>query len=604
MKSYWKRVSAAVLAVCLMLPLTPTARAAGTAAETLTAAAKAAGFDYCYEETYREISAEKAGAAASVSIPAPDHVIAGRGVYAAVLPLDGADRSVYFSAVTVGSSYTVRCAREGCTAFAVMLVQPVLDGGNISLSVAVVENADSYTVTYVANLNMSDALAEIAVVNKTNPAMDSLRFTCYLTDPLINGRESVTVNHISVESSVFALDSTAKSEGGWSAAFRLISGWNEGSASQVKARLKEPMTITVTEQVSYEELESRLIDQTLYTCGQLLITRAGGEAIPGLGTQTQITLPTNLAEVKLSASGPMAHAVAVTAETGGTASADYTQAAAGTRVTVTAAPDSGYRFNDLKITDADGNSVAYVDNGDGTYSFIMPSAAVQVTVSFRRAIAAPEDTGVALSLQAEDHIVYMIGDDFGNFRPGANITRAEVAMIFYRLLLDQNVETTVRFSDVTSGIWYEDAVNTLASIGIVKGVGDGRFAPEREITRAEFAVIAARFAQQVPDAEVSFADVPAGYWAYDEIMTAAGFGWVVGGDYGNFWPGNYISREEVAAIVNRMLGRLSDKAAVDSGWARVFPDVSSSGWAYYDIAEATTAHDHVMNADRTKETWK
>ena len=167
-------------------------------------------------------------------------------------------------------------------------------------------------------------------------------------------------------------------------------------------------------------------------------------------------------------------------------------------------------------------------------------------------------------LETGEHMAYMVGDDRGDFRPDANITRAEVVQMFYRLLRDQDVSVAGTFSDVEEDAWYARAVNVLASLGMVNGVGGNQFAPERAITRAEFAAIAARFAR-AHNIGITFTDVPESHWAYDEICTAASYGWVNGVGGGRFDPDRLITRGEAAAMVNRMLGRLADKAAIDAG---------------------------------------
>ena len=222
--------------------------------------------------------------------------------------------------------------------------------------------------------------------------------------------------------------------------------------------------------------------------------------------------------------------------------------------------------------------------------------------SSRPDIEDPNITGVVNYLNTDDHFPFMVGDDKGAFRPNANITRAEVAQVFYALLKDKNVTITAGFDDVEEGIWYETAVNTLASMGIVAGVGDGKFEPERPITRAEFAAIAAKFAKKSYTG-MKFDDVSEDHWAYPGICTAASYGWVTGIGDNKFGPMQKITRAEVATIVNHMLGRLGDWDAIDNGEGRWFPDVTKSHWAWYEIAEATTDHDYKFNQKRTEETW-
>ena len=253
--------------------------------------------------------------------------------------------------------------------------------------------------------------------------------------------------------------------------------------------------------------------------------------------------------------------------------------------------------------------ISYVNGdipGTGMAKVIVPAVMEKVSVNLKGnvpAYADPAVTGVDKWLNTADHKAFMKGDTNGNFRPNDSITRAEVATIFYRLLKNQNVEITTAFVDVANTAWYAAAVNTLASMGIVNGVGDNKFEPERNITRAEFATICSRFAEKATGG-MTFVDVPVSHWAYDAITTAAAYGWVNGVGNGMFEPDRSISRAEAATIVNRMLGRMADQSAVDAGAATQFPDVTKAHWAWYNIGEATTDHDYTVNTERTEEIWK
>lgn len=176
--------------------------------------------------------------------------------------------------------------------------------------------------------------------------------------------------------------------------------------------------------------------------------------------------------------------------------------------------------------------------------------------------------------------------------------------MFYNLLLDQNIPTTVRFEDVPDSAWYADAVHALASLGMIGGTGNGRFEPDRAITRAEFSAIATRFAKQTTAARTSFADVPETHWAYQYINVAAAYGWVSGYGGNLFGPNDQITRAQAATMVNRMLGRLCDKAAIDRGEGRSFPDVTDAHWAWYQIGEAATEHGFTISEDYLSEIWQ
>ena len=320
MRRISRRVLALLLALCMTLALAPAALAADpdTNESKLEEAAKAAGFDYVYKSTYATMSASVDGGKATskaLTPTSPDSIKGDRGVYAAVLPLEGSDTAVRFCRATAsGTSYTVSYAMPECSQFAVMLVQPVIDGGRITISTSISVSGSNYVVGYSATLNMSDVLAEIAAVNMDDSKMDNLRFTCYLTDPLVDSVSGITDGDITMTdiSGIFELDGDSALQevtGGWKATFKLKANWEDGlSAEQAKKNLMQAMTLTVASQtVAAGTLQGLVADNTLYTTGWLTITYndgSGTTAIPGLGgKQTQITLPANLAEVGLPSTG-------------------------------------------------------------------------------------------------------------------------------------------------------------------------------------------------------------------------------------------------------------------------------------------------------------
>ena len=207
--------------------------------------------------------------------------------------------------------------------------------------------------------------------------------------------------------------------------------------------------------------------------------------------------------------------------------------------------------------------------------------------------ADPDDTGVSDLLNTEDHIQYLFGYPDGTFGPENNMTRAEVAQMFYNLLLDQDVEITKTFDDVPANAWYTKAVNTLASLDIISGVGDNKFEPERSITRAEFTAMAMKFAVGGEEGKNIFSDVDEDDWFYDAVVNSIQYGWIHGYGDGTFRPNNPITRAEVTAIVNNMLGRAADEDFVDEHAEELtkFSDIEKH-WAYYHIVEATNDHDY------------
>ena len=210
------------------------------------------------------------------------------------------------------------------------------------------------------------------------------------------------------------------------------------------------------------------------------------------------------------------------------------------------------------------------------------------------------------ALFGDDHYAYIIGYTDGLVHPEANITRAEVATIFFRLL-DEEIRNTLMtdindFPDVEKGQWYNHAVSTLSSMGIVLGRNDGNFYPNDFITRAEFAAIAARFDPSGNPEGVFFSDI-AGHWAEREIIIAANNGWVEGYN-GLFRPDDYITRAEAMTLVNRVLHRLPETEHDLLEYMVIWPDnMNVDAWYYLAVQEATNSHDYIRKTDPIYESW-
>lgn len=217
--------------------------------------------------------------------------------------------------------------------------------------------------------------------------------------------------------------------------------------------------------------------------------------------------------------------------------------------------------------------------------------------------ADPDDTGVSDWLNTKDHLAYLAGYPGGTFGPDQNMTRAEAAQMFYNLLLEKDVKITVEFEDVPADAWYAKPVNTLASLGILSGVGNGRFDPERSITRAEFTVIAMKFANTSGGGVNIFSDVNEDDWFYSAVVDSTQYGWINGYPDGTFRPEATISRAEVTVIVNHMLGRAADRPYVIAHEKELntFGDVNRGHWGYFHVAEATNAHEY--HTEDGTESW-
>ena len=215
-------------------------------------------------------------------------------------------------------------------------------------------------------------------------------------------------------------------------------------------------------------------------------------------------------------------------------------------------------------------------------------------------------------LNTEDHFAYIIGypkdyrtgeptdnESLWPVEPQGDITRAEVATIFFRMLTDdardRNWSQTNDFTDVPETAWYNNAISTLANMGILSGDPDGSFRPDDSITRAEFTKIAVSFFEVTGDyVDGTYSDVPANAWYADFIDAAVDLGLIEGYPDGTIRPQASITRAEACTIVNRTLGRVPDKDhLLLEDEMRVWPDNSDTDvWYYAQIQEATNSHDY------------
>ena len=229
---------------------------------------------------------------------------------------------------------------------------------------------------------------------------------------------------------------------------------------------------------------------------------------------------------------------------------------------------------------------------------------VTVYAGWKR-VATPTDK-VPEWLNGDDHYAYIVGYTDGTVKPENNITRAEVATIFFRLL-DEDVRSRYltranSFTDVDVNAWYNTPVSTMAAMGILSGRTATAFDPDAPITRAEIAAICARFSEGSPASGVYFSDI-SGHWAEDEIKRAASLGWISGYLNGAFAPDQSITRAEAMSIINRVLMRLPE--SVDDllpGMKTWSDNANTKAWYYLAVQEATNSHDFVYK-NATYETW-
>ena len=244
----------------------------------------------------------------------------------------------------------------------------------------------------------------------------------------------------------------------------------------------------------------------------------------------------------------------------------------GERVTITVSPDDAYKLDDLSVT-ANGKEVEVIDNGDGTFSFTMPSADVKISATFVEDPdwTEPEEPAtdvsdlfidVAPNAWYKDAVQYaydnglMTGVSATEFAPEATTTRAMIVSILARLEGVTSAEAA-GFTDV-SDEWYATAVNWAANVGVVNGYEDNTFRPNQPITREQLAAILMNYAAYKGEdvsarADLSnYTDQPS-TWATETMQWAVAEGLISGVTNTQLQPQGNATRAQVAAILQRFL---------------------------------------------------
>jgi uncharacterized repeat protein (TIGR01451 family) len=229
------------------------------------------------------------------------------------------------------------------------------------------------------------------------------------------------------------------------------------------------------------------------------------------------------------------------------------------------------------------------------------------TISFTNSALNPDDDSSTISFllysdrfKDNFHSKYIYGYEDNTFRPGNNITRAEVAAIMFNIL-DLKEDNTVAkdYPDLADSHWAYKQIQAVTGANIFTGYEDGSFRPNNYITRAEFATVLANHLglKNVESLKVNFADIQ-GHWAknfIEEIYRVKLIQGYIENDVRVFKPDNHITRAEAVTIINNMLFR-----GPLLGASAPFDDVAENHWAHGHILESSIDHYYTRNDDETE----
>lgn len=252
----------------------------------------------------------------------------------------------------------------------------------------------------------------------------------------------------------------------------------------------------------------------------------------------------------------------------GTISVDR-YATEGDDVTITVSPDEAYLLDELTVTTG-GKEVEVKDNGDGTYTFTMPSGDVKIEVTFAEDPDWEEEPAMPFVDVDEndwfyDVVLYayenglMTGTSADTFAPNTATTRGMIVSMLARLEGVTSAEDA-GFADVADNDWYATAVNWAASVGVVNGYEDNTFRPNAPITREQMAAILYNYADYKgydvsARADLSdYADAASiSSWAEDVLAWANAEGLINGMTATTIDPQGATTRAQTAAMFERFL---------------------------------------------------
>lgn len=294
-----------------------------------------------------------------------------------------------------------------------------------------------------------------------------------------------------------------------------------------------------------------------------------------------------------------------------------------TNITVT--DKNGKNVSVSKSTDKDGKITLTLPNGadltgDNYYTIKATDnkgnakAEISIVLKDKKNNTAngTTDKNGMLILPGSKHKAYIMGYPDGSFRPDGDMSRAEAAAIFARLIADkknESVKGTPSFKDTPNNKWYSAFVGYLEKYNIISGYEDGTFRPDESITRAEFVTIAVRYYSLFNEVKsvsntTKYNDLSNNYWAIKNISYATSEKWLNGYSDGSFRPDIVVTRAEVVTIINRATGRNADTEFINKNLTVLnrFTDVkNNSHWAAYDIFEAS--NDHTGITSGSNEIW-
>ena len=257
-------------------------------------------------------------------------------------------------------------------------------------------------------------------------------------------------------------------------------------------------------------------------------------------------------------SGDRSYPVIVRRAENGKIAVSPKNASAGSTVTITVKPDSGYVLETISVTDKNDNDLKLTDKGNGKYTFTMPASKVEIKATFMEDNSVlnffydvPNDAYYfeAVKWAAENGITGGVGNSL--FAPNQPCTRAQIVTFLWRAAGSPVVNYAMDLSDVAEDVYYAEAVRWALSEGITTGTGESSFSPDATCTRAQAVTFLARALNANASGKAEFGDVPTDSYFAEAVAWAAANGVTEGVGGGLFGPDNSCTRAQIVTFLYR-----------------------------------------------------
>ena len=241
----------------------------------------------------------------------------------------------------------------------------------------------------------------------------------------------------------------------------------------------------------------------------------------------------------------------------GTVTVSTKNATSGSTVTITVKPDDGFKLDELTVIDKNGNELKLTDKGNGKYTFTMPASKVEVNAAFVKEVETSPFGDVSTSVYYYEAVKWAqekgITGGIGNglFGPNQPCTRAQIVTFLWRAAGSPEPKTMSSFADVSMDAYYAKAVAWAVENGITTGTGDGKFSPDATCTRAQSVTFLFRAIGKLVDSKAEFSDVLTDSYYANAVAWAVENGVTNGIGDGLFGPDNSCTRAQIVTFLFR-----------------------------------------------------